>query len=75
MNIEKGKIIELEDQNEYYVLDKIYLHESCYLYISNLNPTSGKDLRFVEYIDNKVFTVFDETILQELFLQVSKHVA
>ncbi len=70
--IEKGKIIELEDNNEYYIIDKINLNNKCYLYISKLNPTSGEDLCFVEYVDNKVFRVYDETIIQKLLLIVSK---
>ncbi len=39
--IEKGKIIELEDNNEYYIIDKINLNNKCYLYISKLNPTDS----------------------------------
>ena len=33
MNLEKGKIIELEDNIEYYIIDKIELHEKIYLSI------------------------------------------
>ncbi len=70
--IEKGKIIELEDNNEYYIIDKIELLEKSYLYISKLKPTTGEDLRFVELKNNKVYPVLDETIIEHLFLIVSK---
>lgn len=70
--IEKGKIIELEDNNEYYIIDKINLKNKCYLYISKLNPTSGEDLSFVEYTNDSVFRVTDESIIHDLLLIVSK---
>ena len=53
--IEKGKIIQLEDNNEYYIIDKINLKDKCYLYISKLEPTNGEDLCFVEFKDNGVY--------------------
>lgn len=70
--IEKGKIIELEDNNEYYIIDKIDLKEKCYLYISKLEPTNGEDLCFVEFKDNGVYPISNENIIKELYLIVSK---
>lgn len=72
MNVEKGKIIELEDNNEYYIIDKIYLREKVYLYISKLEPISGEDLCFVELSNNRIYPVLEESILKELFFTVSK---
>ncbi len=70
--IEKGKIIELENNDEYYIIDKIKLKGRCYLYISKLNPINGHDLCFVEYIDDKIFPVSNDSILTELLLLISK---
>lgn len=70
--IEKGKIIELEDNNEYYIIDKMLLNGKCYLYISKLEPTKGEDLNFVEYINDRIFPVTDESIIKDLLLMVSK---
>lgn len=72
MNLEKGKIIELEDNIEYYIIDKIELHEKIYLYISKLKPESGYDLRFVEFKENRVYPVLEEAIIKRLFLIVGK---
>ena len=73
MNIDKGKIIELDDNNEYYVLDKISLDNKCYLYLSNTNFTKEKNLFFVEYVNNKIFIVTNESIIKKLLLIVSKN--
>ncbi|MCI8445997.1 MAG: hypothetical protein HFH31_00725 [Bacilli bacterium] len=70
--IEKGKIIELEDNNEYYIIDKIDLKDKCYLYISRIEPTSGEDLCFVEFTNNKIFSVYDDSVIKDLLLIVSK---
>lgn len=70
--IEKGKIIELEDNNEYFIIDKINLKDKCYLYISKIEPTNGENLCFVEYINNKIFPVYDDSIIKDLLLIVSK---
>lgn len=73
MNIEKGKIIELSDNKEYYIIDKINLKEHCYLYISSLNPTSGDDICFVEYINNSIYPITNDSILKDLLLIVVKN--
>lgn len=70
--IEKGKIIELEDNNEYYIIDKINYNDKCYLYISKIEPTNGEDLCFVEFINNKVFPISDNAIIKDLLLIVSE---
>lgn len=70
--IEKGKIIELKDNSEYYIIDKIDLREKCYLYISRLEPTNGNDLFFVELKNNRIYKISDENIISELHLIVSE---
>lgn len=64
----KDKIIELEDGNEYYVVEVISLSEREYFYISKLNPEKGEDCRFVEYKDERVFPVLDDEIVKKLLL-------
>ncbi len=70
--IEQGKIITLESNDEYYVINKINLRGKCYLYISRLNPTDKDDLSFVEYKDHGVYPIRDENIIRELYLIASK---
>lgn len=72
MNIEKGKIIELEDNQEYYIIDKIEFSFKSYLYMTKLKPTKGEDLCFVELRDNRIYPVSDESIIEHLFLIVGK---
>lgn len=73
MNIEKGKIIKLEDDNEYYVIDKMYIENKCYLYISRLMPMIGKDLSFVEYINGKIYPISNDFMIKKLLLMVNKN--
>lgn len=70
MNVTKGTIIELEDGKEYYILDEILLNDKRYFYITNINAPEEKDIRFVEYINGKVFDVIDEEIYKKLLLVI-----
>lgn len=72
MEIEKEKIILLEDESEYLVLDKISLNGKSYLYICKLNLDNDEDLKFMELIGDRVFTVTDDGIIKELLLIIAK---
>lgn len=71
VNVEKGKIILLENDCEYYVIDNLYLDGKTYLYLSKLEPENGDDLFFAEIINDQIYRVFNEEIIKMLFKIVS----
>lgn len=72
MKLEKGKIILLEDDNEYFIVDKIVLQNKCYLYMCKLEPNNNNNLFFMEFIENKLFPVKDENTVKELLFIIAK---
>lgn len=71
--VEKGKIIELENGEEYYIIDLYELENKCFLYLGKIEPSESDSLLFVELVDGSIFPVKDDEIIKKLLLLINKN--
>ncbi len=67
MNIQKGKVIELDNNMEYYIIDMLEHKKSTYLYVCSLSLEVERDVKFVEYKNNQMLPVKDANLTENLF--------
>lgn len=71
--VEKGKIIELENGEEYYIIDMFVIEDKCYLYIGKIERSKSDSLMFVELVDGSIFPVKDDLVIEKLLLLINKN--
>lgn len=74
MNIQKGKVIKLEEDREYYIIDMLELKASTYLYVCSLSLNFDRDIKFVEYKNEEFLPIKDNNLLENLFSMARKKV-
>ncbi len=72
MSIQKGKIITLENDKEYYIINVLHLNSSEYLYMCSVSLEDERDIFFSENKDGKLYRVNDNDILKNLLLLVGR---
>ncbi len=72
MEIKKGKIITLENDKEYYIINVLHIKSSEYLYMCSLSLDEERDIFFSENKDGKLHRVQDDNILKDLLLLVGR---
>ena len=69
-NMEKGRVIELENGQKYAVAEIIDLNDNRYIYVVNLDD--NKDIRFATLENNKINFINDDNLYGLLMIEVAK---
>lgn len=72
MDIQKGRIITLENNKEYYIINILHIAKNEYLYMCSVSLEDERDIFFSENKNGKLSRVEDDNILKNLLRLVGR---